>query len=68
MDTNTYLYMVLVPVAEVFRSELHKGKAPMMAIRNSKSCRVKFTSKTLDKKWCKFCKENELKNDSDLEY
>lgn len=68
MDTNSYLYLVLVPVAEVFRSRFPKGKAPFNATRNNYTCRIKFTSKRLEKEWCQFCKTYELKNDESLEY
>lgn len=44
MDTNSYLYLVLVPVAEVFRSRFPKGKAPFNATRNNYTCRIKFTN------------------------
>lgn len=68
MNTNDYLYLVLVPIAEVFRSRFPKGSAPFSAIRNNKTCRVKFSSKRLEKEWQEFCKNNELKNDPKLEY
>ncbi|MDK2633157.1 hypothetical protein QMZ93_07345 [Pantoea stewartii subsp. indologenes] len=68
MNTNEYLNLVLVPVAEVFRSSFPAGKAPFCAIRNAKQCRIKFTSKRLDKEWQAFCIEHELKNDASLEY
>lgn len=68
MNTNDYLYLVLIPVAEVFRSRFQKGSAPFNAIKNNRTCRVKFISKRLDKEWQEFCKNNELKNDPELEY
>lgn len=68
MNTVDYLYLVLIPVAQVFRSKFPEGKAPFNAIRNAKQCRVKFTSKRLDKEWVEFCKTHELKNDESLEY
>lgn len=67
-DANEYLYLVLVPVAEVFRSRFPKGTASFNAIRNAKSCRVQFTGKRLEKEWQQFCYDNELKNDSSLTY
>lgn len=63
-----YLYFVLVPVAEVFRAELPEGKRSFMAIKNFKSCRVKFGNKQIEKNWQSFCKSHELKNDTELEY
>lgn len=68
MDTSSYLYLVLLPVAEVFRPEFPKGKAKFSAMRNMKSCRIKFEGKRIEKDWQKFCLEHELKNDSTLEY
>lgn len=68
MDTNTYLYLVLVPVAEVFRKEFDEKKRPFNAIRNFKQCRIKFLDKNVEKEWQKFCTQNELKNDTTLEY
>jgi hypothetical protein len=68
LNTIDYLYLVLVPVAEVFRSKCPKGRAPFNAIRNAKQCRVKFTGKRLEGEWQAFCKEHELKNDSTLEF
>lgn len=67
MNTIDYLYLVLVPVAEVFRSKFPEGKAPFIAMRNAKQCRVKFISKRLDKEWQDFCKTHALKNDSSME-
>ena len=68
MNTNDYLYLVLIPVAETFRSRFPKGSASFCAIRNYKSCRVKFSGKRLEKEWQEFCSEHDLKNDSQLEY
>jgi len=68
MNTNDYLYLVLIPVAEVFRSKFPEGKAPFSAIRNARQCRVKFVGKRLEREWQEFCKQNELKNDATLEY
>ncbi len=68
INTNNYLYLVLVPVAEVFRARFPKGSCPFNAIRNAKSCRVKFTGIRIEREWQKFCAENELRNDSELEY
>lgn len=68
MNTIDYLYLVLVPVAQAFRSKFPEGKAPFNAIRNAKQCRVKFTSKRLDKEWQEFCELHELKNDPSLEF
>lgn len=67
-DSNEYLYLVLVPVAEVFRSRFPKGSAPFNAIRNYTKCRVKFTGARLEREWQAFCKKNDLKNDTELEY
>ena len=67
-NTIDYLYLVLVPVAEVFRKELPEKHRPMKATRNSKQCRVEFIHKATEKKWQAFCKEHELKNDVTLEY
>ncbi|ENT2247961.1 hypothetical protein [Salmonella enterica] len=67
-NSAEYLYFVLVPVAEVFRAELPDGKRSFMAIKNSKSCRVKFGNKQIEKNWQSFCKSHELKNDTELEY
>ena len=49
-------------------SWIQKGSAPFSAIRNNKTCCVKFTSKRFEKEWQEFCKNNELKNDPKLEY
>ncbi|RAY85881.1 hypothetical protein DP196_24180 [Enterobacter hormaechei subsp. steigerwaltii] len=67
-SSSDNLYLVLVPVAEVFRSEIPKGTAPFNAIRTYSKCRVKFTSRRLEKEWQKFCKKHDLKNDPELEY
>lgn len=68
--TNTidYLYLILVPVAEVFRKELPENNRPMKATRTFKKCRVEFIHKTTEKKWQEFCEAHELKNDPTLEY
>ena len=65
-DTSTYLYLVLVPDAEVFRSRFPKGTAHFNAIRTYSKCRVQFTGKRLEKEWQQFCADNDLKNDSSL--
>lgn len=67
-SSSDYLHLVLVPVAEVFRSGFPKGKAPFNAIRTYSKCRVKFTSKRLEREWQEFCKKHDLKNDPELEY
>ncbi|WP_233503910.1 hypothetical protein [Pseudocitrobacter sp. RIT415] len=67
-SSSDYLYLVLVPVAEVFRSEFPKGTAPFNAIRTYSKCRVKFTSKRLEREWQEFYKKHDLKNDPELEY
>lgn len=66
IDTNVYLNLVLVPVAELFRSRFPTGSAPFMAISNSRECRIKFTSRRLEREWQQFCKDNELQNHSTL--
>ncbi|MGX1958429.1 hypothetical protein [Serratia proteamaculans] len=68
MDTTDYLYRVLVPAAESFRILIQGTKRQFMAIKNSKSCRVKFVNKSIEKEWLEFCKKNNLQNDADLEY
>lgn len=68
MNTIDYLYLVLLPVAEVFRKELPEKNRPMKATRNAKQCRVEFIHKATEKKWQKFCEEHELKNDATLTY
>ena len=68
MNTIDYLYLVLVPVAEVFRKEIPEKNRQMSAIRNAKQCRVKFSHKATEKKWQAFCAEHELKNDATIEY
>lgn len=68
MNTIDYLYLVLVPVAEVFRKDLSASKRPFMAVRNAKQCRVAFVNKAVDRKWQEFCEEHQLNNDSSLEY
>lgn len=67
-STAEYLYLVLIPVAETFRKSLPLGKRSFAGIRNDKSCRVKFAVKAVEKDWQKFCSDNELKNDTSLEY
>jgi len=68
MNTIDHLYLVLVPVAEVFRKELPENHRPMMALRNAKKCRVKFVNANADKKWQEFCDSHSLNNDPTLEY
>lgn len=68
INTTDYLYLVLVPVAMAFRGRYQEGKAPFSAVRNNKTCRVKFVNKKQEKEWIKFCIDNELKNDQNLEY
>lgn len=68
MESYEYLNLILVPVAEVFRSRFPHGKAPFHALRNGSSCRVKFTGVRLEREWRQFCEKHELKNDSSLEY
>lgn len=67
-NSTEYLYFVLIPVAEIFRAELPQVKRSFMAIKNAKSCRVKFGNKLIEKNWQSFCKSHELKNDTELEY
>lgn len=67
-STSDYLYLVLVPSAQAFRGQWDEGKAPFNAIKNFKQCRVKFIDKKQEKAWQQFCEENDLKNDSTLEY
>lgn len=67
-DTNTYLYLVLVPVAEVFRKELNEKKRPFHARRNFKQCRIEFVDKAVEKQWQQFCVANDLKNDVTLKF
>lgn len=67
-NSADYLYLVLVPVAEVFRSRFPEGLASFDAIRTYSKCRVKFTGKRLEKEWQEFCKTHDLKNDPELEY
>lgn len=68
MNTVEHLYLVLVPVAEVFRKELPEKHRPMVAHRNATTCRVKFVNQAVEKKWQAFCEEHQLNNDSSLEY
>jgi len=68
MSIADYLYSVLIPAANSFRSQLPQRNKPFSAIKNAKSCRVKFLDKKTEKKWVDFCRENQLKNDSKLEY
>ncbi len=67
---NEYLYLVLVPVAEVFRKgpDIKEAQKPFMARHNAKSCRVEFVHKPTEKKWRAFCEKHGLKNDPDLKY
>jgi len=67
-DTNTYLYLVLFPVAEIFRKELNEKKRPFYARRNFKQCRIEFVDKAVEKEWQQFCITNDLKNDTTLEF
>lgn len=67
-NTIDHLYLVLVPVAEVFRKELPQDQRPMMGLRNAKQCRVKFVHADADKKWQTFCEDHQLNNDASLEY
>lgn len=68
MNTIDHLYLVLVPVAEVFRKDLPAKSRPMMALQHANHCRVEFIDKTTEKKWQAFCEEHQLNNDSSLEY
>lgn len=68
IKTTDYLHLVLVPVAMAFRGQYPEGKAPFSATRNNNTCRVKFVNKKQEKEWVKFCFDNELKNDKNLEY
>lgn len=68
MNKIDHLYLVLVPVAEVFRKELPDKHRPMMGLRNASKCRVKFAHAETEKKWQVFCKEHQLNNDVSLEY
>jgi len=68
INTTDYLYLVLVPSARAFRGQWDEGKAPFKATKNAKQCRVEFVSKSQEKLWQKFCVDNELKNDTSLEY
>lgn len=67
---NEYLYLVLVPVAEVFRNapEIKEGQKPFAARFNAKACRVEFIHGPTEKKWQKFCEKHGLKNDPTLKY
>ncbi|ENH2422781.1 hypothetical protein ABVY37_001455 [Escherichia coli] len=67
-SSSDYLYLVLVPVAEVFSSRFPEGSAPFNAISTYSKCRVKFTGKRLEREWQQFCKKHDLKNDPELEY
>lgn len=67
-NSTEYLYFVLVPVAELFRAELPQRKRSFMAIKNAKTCRVKFGDKQIEKNWQNFCESHDLKNDTGLEY
>jgi len=76
-EHNDYLYLVLVPLAEAFRSDFPEGTAQFLAISRFKQfsaisrfkqCRVKFFCKRLEREWQEFCKQNELNNDTSLEY
>ncbi|EKK4042862.1 hypothetical protein SMC37_000585 [Cronobacter sakazakii] len=67
-SSTEYLYFVLVPVAELFRAELPQRKRSFMAIKNAKTCRVKFGDKQIEKNWQNFCESHGLKNDTGLEY
>lgn len=66
-NTSDYLYLVLVPIAEVFRSRFPEGSASFNAIRTYSKWRVQFTGKRLEKEWQEFCKIHDLKNDPELE-
>lgn len=68
MDSSEYLYLILVPVAQVFRKELPEGKAPFSALKKGNKCRVKFLNEKHDKGWRSFCDRHDLKNDESLEY
>lgn len=68
IDTTVYLYKILVPVAEAYRSEFPKDRRSFDAIRNPVSCRVKFSNKVYEAGWQKFCQDNGLKNDTNLKY
>lgn len=68
MNPIAHLYLVLVPVAEVFRKEFPEKDRLMMAKRNATTCRVEFLNQAVEKKWQAFCEEHQLNNDSSLEY
>lgn len=68
MNTSSYLYLVLVPVAQAFREKFDKKDWQFSAIRDHKRCRVKFVNKKYEKQWQDFCVEHELKNDLTVEY
>lgn len=68
INTTDYLYLVLVPCADAFRGQWEKGRAPFKATKNAKQCRVEFVNNSQEKLWQKFCADNELKNDTSLEY
>lgn len=68
INTIDYLYLILVPTAKAFRGRYEEGKAPFKATRNCKQCRIEFLDKEQEREWQKFCLENELKNDTSLEF
>lgn len=68
MNTNEYLWLILVPVAQVWRGKFPDGKAPFKSIRTYSKCRVAFINKKQEKEWQEFCKTHDLKNDPELEY
>lgn len=68
MNTIDHLYLVLVPVAQTFRKKFAEKYWPMMAQRNSTTCRVRFVNQAVEKEWQAFCEEHQLNNDSSLEY
>lgn len=68
MDTTEYLYLVLLPVAEVFRKQLPATQQIMTVLYRADTCRIKFSTRSADKKWQQFCDKHGLKNDQSLEY
>lgn len=61
-------YDILVPAAEKFRQEVLNKKEPFNLIMKYNACRVKFTTKKSEKEWQKYCQENNLPNDTSVEY
>lgn len=67
VDPITYLYLVLVPVAESYRQKW-KDDSPFTVLRQGGQIRVKFIDDGKDKEWKEFCNECSLEQDTNLDY